>query len=52
MFLNRYEWIHFYILYFVANAIKYVEIRHKNKHLLFIKALNTLSDMFIYNKSD
>ena len=31
MFLNRYEWIQFYILYFVASAIEYVEITHKKK---------------------
>ena len=52
MFLNRYEWIQFYILYFIASAIEYVEITHKKKHLVFIQALNTLSETFIYNKSD
>ena len=52
MFLNRYEWIQFYILYFIASAIEYVEITHKKKHLVFIQELNTLSETFIYDKSD
>ena len=50
--LTRYEWIQFYILYFIANAIEYVEIRHKTKHLMYIEALNTLSNTFIHNKSN
>ena len=52
MLLNRYEWIQFYILYFVASVIEYIEKTHKSKHLLFIQSLNTLSETFVYNKSD
>ena len=42
--MNRYEWIQFFILYFTACAIEYIESSTKNFKIKMIESLEIISN--------
>ena len=50
MHLSRYDWLQFFVLYYMSCAVECIERSNDNKKKNLLKMCDRLSDLFINNK--